>query len=85
MKTRHAVIALVAALALSSCTTTEKTLTGTAAGAVVGGALTHSAGGAVAGAVIAGFGTFLLETADGQCQYRKDNGDVYTTKCHWMK
>jgi uncharacterized protein YcfJ len=83
MKMRYAAIVLATATALSACTTAEKTITGTAAGAAVGGALTNSVGGAVVGAVVAGFGTYLLETADGQCQYRNNQGQVYTTKCHW--
>jgi hypothetical protein len=61
----------------------QKVGTATAGGAVVGGALTNSVGGVIAGAAIAGFGTYLLETADGQCQYRNAQGQVYTTKCHW--
>jgi len=82
MKAYALTIALLAAT-LGGCTTAEKTLTGTAAGATAGALLTNSVGGAVAGAVIAGFGTFLLETADGKCQYRNSKGQVYTTKCHW--
>lgn len=80
---RALVIAIVAAASLSACTTTEKTASGAGVGAVVGGLATNSAGGAVAGALIGGFGTFLLETADGNCQYRRANGEVYTTRCHW--
>ena len=38
----------------------------------------------VAGALIGGFGTFLVEQADGQCQYRNSRGQVYTTRCHWL-
>jgi hypothetical protein len=84
MKIRYAAVGLVmAATALSACTTAQKVGTATAAGAVAGGALTNSVGGVIAGAAIAGFGTFLLETADGQCQYRNAQGNVYTTKCHY--
>lgn len=83
MKARNLTVALVAAVALTACTTGEKTLTGTGVGAAAGGLLTGSVGGAVAGALIGGFGTFLVETADGQCQYRNSKGQVYTTKCHW--
>ncbi|WP_419911148.1 hypothetical protein [Hoeflea sp.] len=50
---------------------------------MVGGAVTRSAGGAVVGALIGGFGTYLAETADGRCQYRNSRGQVYTTRCHY--
>jgi hypothetical protein len=83
MKARHLTIALVTASALTACTTFEKTATGTGIGAAVGGIATQSTGGVVAGALIGGFGTFLLETADGRCQYRNSKGQVYTTNCHW--
>ena len=68
---RALVIAFFAAATLTACTTTEKT----AAGAGVGGA--------VAGAVIGGGLTYLLETADGNCQYRNADGQVVTRPCHW--
>ncbi|TCD15518.1 hypothetical protein E0D97_07210 [Oricola cellulosilytica] len=61
---------IVAAGALAACTTTEKTLSGAGVGAV-------------AGALIGGFGTYLFETADGRCQYRNSRGHIYTTRCHW--
>ncbi len=77
-------IAVIAALALTACTTAEKTATGTGVGALVGAIVTNSAGGAVVGALIGGFGTYLLEVGDGQCQYRNSEGHVYTTHCHWL-
>ncbi|MDA4844743.1 hypothetical protein [Hoeflea poritis] len=80
---RALVIAVLAAATLTACTTTEKTATGAGVGAVVGGAVTRSAGGAVVGALIGGFGTYLAETADGRCQYRNSRGQVYTTRCHY--
>lgn len=83
LKLRHLAIVLAAVTTVSACTTVEKTATGTAVGAAVGAAVTGSVGGAVAGAVIGGLGTFLVETADGRCQYRKPNGQVVTAKCHW--
>lgn len=76
-------LAVVVASGLAACTTAEKTATGAGVGAVVGAVATESVGGAVAGAAIAGFGTFLLETADGRCQYRNSRGEVYTSRCHW--
>ncbi len=79
------VIAILAAGVLTACTTSEKTASGAGVGAVVGGLATNSAGGAIAGALIGGFGTFLLETGDGNCQYRNSRGEVYTTRCHWLR
>jgi NhaP-type Na+/H+ or K+/H+ antiporter len=80
---KQIIIAAAAALALTACTTAEKTATGTGVGALAGAAIGNSLGGAVVGAVIGGFGTYLLETADGKCQYRNSQGQVYTTNCHW--
>lgn len=77
------VIAFVAAVSLTACTTAEKTATGTGVGAAVGALATKSVGGAVAGAFIGGFGTYLYQTADGRCQYRNSKGQVYTSRCHW--
>jgi hypothetical protein len=76
-------VALAATFALAACTTVEKTAAGAGVGAAAGAALTRSAGGAVAGALIGGFGTFLVEVGDGQCQYRNSKGQIYTTRCHW--
>ncbi|MCC0035789.1 MAG: hypothetical protein H6887_11060 [Hoeflea sp.] len=78
-------IIVLAAGTLAACTTTEKTVSGAGIGAAVGAIATNSAGGAVAGALIAGFGTYLFETADGRCQYRNSKGKVYTTRCHWRR
>ena len=83
MKPLQLIAAILMAGGLAACTTAEKTATGTGVGAAVGAIASNSVGGAVAGALIGGFGTFLLETADGQCQYRNSKGQVYTTKCHW--
>jgi hypothetical protein len=82
MKAQVLTIALLAA-ALGGCTTAEESLTGAAAGATAGALLTNSVGGAVAGAAIAGFGTYLVTTADGKCKYRNSKGQVYKTRCHW--
>ena len=76
--------ALGIAFTLAACTTAEKTAAGAGIGAGVGAAATGTVGGAVAGAVIGGFGTFLVEVGDGLCQYRNAEGQVYTTRCHWL-
>lgn len=77
--------AIVAVGTLTACTTAEKTASGAGIGAAVGAVASKSAGGAVAGALIGGFGTFLVEVADGRCQYRNSKGQVYTTRCHWLR
>ena len=77
-------IAAIAALALTACTTAEKTASGAGVGAVVGAVVSDSVGGAVAGAVIGGIGTYLFEIGDGRCQYRNSRGQVYTRRCHWL-
>jgi hypothetical protein len=84
MKTLSMTLLIVAAGALAACTTAERTATGAGVGAVVGGALSNSAGGVVAGALIGGFGTYIAEVADGRCQYRNSRGQIYTTRCHWL-
>ena len=77
-------IAAIAALALTACTTAEKTVTGTGVGALVGAAVSNSPGAVVAGAVIGGVGTYLATTSGGNCQYRNSKGQVYTRRCHWL-
>jgi len=84
MKSISMALAVVAAVTLAGCTTTERTATGAGVGAVVGGVLGKSPGGVVAGALIGGFGTYIAEVADGRCQYRNSRGEVYTTRCHWL-
>lgn len=85
MKVLSMAAAIVAVGTLTACTTTEKTASGAGIGAAVGAIASKSAGGAVAGALIGGFGTYLVEVADGKCQYRNSKGQVYTTRCHWLR
>ena len=77
------ILASLMAITLAGCTTFEKTASGAAAGAAIGGVATKSVGGAVAGAFIGGIGTFLVEVADGFCQYRRSDGRVITRRCHY--
>ncbi len=81
---RLAVISVAAALALAGCTTGERVASGTVAGGIAGAAISGNAGGAVVGALIGGFGTFIAETADGQCVYKNSKGVKYVTRCHWL-
>ena len=77
-------IAAIAALALTACTTLEKTATGTGVGAAVGAIAFNTPLGVVAGALIGGGITYLANAGDGNCQYRNSKGQIYTRRCHWL-
>lgn len=75
---------VISALAVSSCTRTERNATiGAASGAIIGGAITGDAGGAVAGAVVGGAAGVLVSRADrpGRCIYRDRYGRRYEARC----
>ncbi|HEY4193111.1 MAG TPA: YMGG-like glycine zipper-containing protein [Mesorhizobium sp.] len=81
---RSMVLALVAVLALSGCTTTEQDVgVGTAAGAVIGG-IAGGGKGALIGAGAGALGGLLVRNLrDGRCQYRNPNtGRIYTRRCN---
>jgi len=85
MKMLSLAVVIVSAGALAACTSAERTATGAGAGAIVGAAVSSNPlAGAAIGAVIGGFGTYIAEVADGQCQYRNSRGEIYTTRCHWL-
>ena len=74
---------VISAVALSSCTRTERNATvGAASGAIIGGAVTGDAGGAVAGAVVGGAAGVLVSRADrpGRCIYRDRYGRRYVAR-----
>ena len=77
--------AVVAALGLAGCSTTERAATaGAATGAVIGGVTTGTATGAlVGGAVGAVAGAVVGRVADSdtQCYYRDRFGDLYIDEC----
>jgi hypothetical protein len=79
------VIALVLiALAVTSCTQTEKGATiGAAGGAIIGGAVSNNFGGALVGAAIGGVAGALIGQASepGQCYYRDRYGRRYVAAC----
>lgn len=78
------IIALVAAMAITGCTTAEQDAAGGAVvGAAVGGLATGRVGGAVAGAVIGGAAGVLLggATRRGECRYRDRRGRIYIAAC----
>ncbi|GAA4523860.1 lipoprotein [Chelativorans composti] len=80
---RSIVIAAVAALALTGCTTTEKDVAiGTATGAVVGG-IVGGGRGAVIGAGAGALGGLLVRNLrNGYCEYRDRHGRIYTARCN---
>lgn len=79
---RSLIIAAVAALSLSGCTTTEKDVSiGTATGAVVGG-IVGGGRGALVGAGAGAIGGLLVRNLrNGYCEYRDRNGQIYQARC----
>lgn len=78
------IIAVVAAMAITGCTTAERDVTtGAAVGAAVGGLATGRVGGALAGAVVGGAAGVLLgrATRRGECEYRDRRGRIYIAQC----
>lgn len=80
------VIALVlVALAVTSCTQTEKgAAIGAAGGAIVGGAVSGDVGGAAVGGLIGGAAGALIGNASerpGQCYYRGRDGRRIIASC----
>jgi hypothetical protein len=76
--------ALIAATAVTGCTTAEQDASaGAVVGAAVGGLATGRAGGALAGAVIGGASGVLLGAATrrGECRYRDRRGRIYIAEC----
>lgn len=74
----------LSALAVTSCTQTEKGATiGAASGAIIGGAATGKVGGAAVGAVAGGAIGALIGNANepGRCIYRDRYGRRYEARC----
>ena len=67
-------LCLVALMAISGCTSTEKDLSvGTVAGAAIGG-IAGGGPGAVGGLLV-------RNLRNGNCQYRDRHGRIYTARC----
>jgi len=79
---RKIALGLVALMAISGCTTTEKDLTiGTGAGAVIGG-IAGGGRGALIGAGAGALGGLLVrELRNGNCEYRNRHGKIYVAPC----
>jgi hypothetical protein len=80
---RKMIIAMVAATALSGCTSTEQDVAGgTLIGAGVGGLVGGGKGALIGAAVGAGSGLLVRRLQNGYCQYRDHHGRIYTARCN---
>ncbi|CAN7717536.1 YMGG-like glycine zipper-containing protein [Mesorhizobium caraganae] len=79
---RKLIIAMVAVVAVSGCSTTEQDVgVGTLVGAGVGGLVGGGKGALVGAAVGAGSGLLVRNLRNGYCQYRDNRGRLYTARC----
>jgi uncharacterized protein YcfJ len=80
---RSVLIAALAALSLSGCTTTEKDVAvGTATGAVVGGIIGGGRGAVIGAGAGAVGGLLVRNLRNGYCEYRDHRGRIYTARCN---
>ena len=80
---RKIIIAMVAVVAVSGCTTTEKDVVGgSLIGAGVGGLVGGGKGALIGAAVGAGSGLLVRNLRNGYCQYRAHRGRIYTARCN---
>jgi hypothetical protein len=79
---RKMIIAMVAVIAVSGCSTTEKDVAvGTGVGALAGGLIGGGKGALIGAAVGAGSGLLVRNLRNGYCQYRDNRGRLYTARC----
>jgi len=79
---RKLIIAMVAVVAVSGCSTTEQDVgVGTLVGAGVGGLVGGGKGALIGAAVGAGSGLLVRNLRNGYCQYRDNRGHLYTARC----
>jgi uncharacterized membrane protein len=84
MKTLLIASLIIAPLALTSCTRTEKNVTlGAATGAVIGGVVTGRTSGVVAGALIGGVTMAFVSKSkrSGYCVYKDRRGRLHEARC----
>ena len=81
---RKILVVLAMVAAVSGCTTTEQDVgVGTAAGALIGGAVGGGRGALVGAVVGAGSGLLVRNLRNGYCQYRsRRTGRIYTARCN---
>ena len=79
---RKVIIAMVAVVAISGCSTTEQDVgVGAGVGAVAGGLIGGGRGALIGAAVGAGSGLLVRNLRNGYCQYRDNRGHLYTARC----
>ncbi|CAN7155666.1 YMGG-like glycine zipper-containing protein [Mesorhizobium sp. IMUNJ 23033] len=79
---RKVIIAMVAVVAISGCSTTEQDVgVGAGVGAVAGGLIGGGRGALIGAAVGAGSGLLVRNLRNGYCQYRDNRGRLYTARC----
>ena len=80
---RKMIIAMVAVVAVSGCTSTEQDVAGgTLIGAGIGGLVGGGKGALIGAAVGAGSGLLVRRQQNGYCQYRDHRGRIYTARCN---
>ncbi|MCF6108649.1 MULTISPECIES: YMGG-like glycine zipper-containing protein [Mesorhizobium] len=79
---RKMIIAMVAAIAVSGCSTTEQDVgVGAGVGALAGGLIDGGKGALVGAAIGAGTGLLVRNLRNGYCQYRDNRGRLFTARC----
>ncbi|MER8828670.1 lipoprotein [Mesorhizobium sp. M0938] len=79
---RKMIIAMVAVVAVSGCSTTEQDVgVGAGVGALAGGLINGGKGALVGAAIGAGSGLLVRNLRNGYCQYRDNRGRLYTARC----
>ncbi|AZO60920.1 MAG: hypothetical protein E5X23_06730 [Mesorhizobium sp.] len=80
---RKMIIAMVAVVAVSGCTTTEQDVVGGGLiGAGVGGLVGGGRGALIGAAVGAGSGLLVRNLRNGYCVYRRSDGTRYKARCN---
>lgn len=80
---RKIIIAMVAVVAVSGCTTTEQDVVGGGLiGAGVGGLVGGGKGALIGAAVGAGSGLVVRNLRTGRCKYRRHDGSTYWARCN---
>jgi hypothetical protein len=79
---RKMIIAMVAVVAVSGCSTTEQDVgVGAGVGALAGGLIDGGKGALVGAAIGAGTGLLVRNLRNGYCQYRDNRGRLFTARC----
>ena len=80
---RKIIIAMVAVVAVSGCTSTEQDVVGGGLiGAGVGGLVGGSKGALIGAAVGAGSGLLYRNVQTGRCKYRRRDGTIHWARCN---